>query len=316
MSLVSTLAKVAIGVAIAKGVSHLSKNGLPGATNAGTGRSYAPQQSGAPGGLGDMMGDILGGKSGGQSTGRSANQGAASQGGLGGLLEQLAGQNTANRPASQSRNAPPSSIEDLLGGLTGAAGGGSAGGLGDLLGSLTKAAGGGTQRSPSGTGGGIGDLLGGLLGGAAAGGAASGGIGGLGGMLNDIMAGKQPTEAPNPHQEIAAALMLKAMVQAAKSDGKLDKAEKLKLMQSLGNADAGELGVVNELLSQPVDVEALVNAVPRGLEEQVYLMSLMAIDLDSQNEAQYLHSLAQGLGLDQNSVNQIHDQAGAQRLYS
>ena len=50
MSLVSTLAKVAIGVAIAKGVSHVAKNGLPGAgsttaADPGTGRSYAPDTS-------------------------------------------------------------------------------------------------------------------------------------------------------------------------------------------------------------------------------------------------------------------------------
>ena len=38
MSLVKTLAKVAIGVAVAKGVSHIAKNGLPGAGGA----TYAP----------------------------------------------------------------------------------------------------------------------------------------------------------------------------------------------------------------------------------------------------------------------------------
>lgn len=45
-------------------------------------------------------------------------------------------------------------------------------------------------------------------------------------------------------------------------------------------------------------------------------MSLMAIELDSQNEAQYLHEVAHSLGLDQTLDNQIHDQADAQRLYS
>jgi len=135
-------------------------------------------------------------------------------------------------------------------------------------------------------------------------------------MLGDLLAGKQPTESPNADQEVAAALMLKAMVQAAKSDGKLDQTEKQKLMQNLGEADPKEIAFVNDLLAQPVDIEALVNATPRELEEQVYLMSLMAIDLDSQPEAQYLDQLAKALGLDQASVNHIHDQAGAQRLYS
>lgn len=302
MSLVSTLAKVAIGVAIAKGVSHVSKNGLPGGTtaaaNPGSGRSYAPTQSG---GLADMMGDLLGGK-----TGGAAGRATAGGGGLGGLLEQLGTQSGAQRPTANNRPAPPSGIEDLLGGLTGGAGG-----LGGLLGGLTGA----SRSAAGGTSGGLGDMLGGLLGGAAAGGAA-GGIGGLGGMLTDIMSGKQPTTAPNAQQEVAAALMLKAMVQAAKSDGKLDEAEKQKLMQNMGDASPQEIAFVNDLLAQPVDINALVDAVPRGLEEQVYLMSLMAIDLDGQAEAQYLHDLATALGLNQALVNQIHDQAGAQRLYS
>lgn len=307
MSLVSTLAKVAIGVAIAKGVSHVSKNGLPGAGTAssGSGRSSTPKQSG---GLADMMGDLLGTKSGGPS--------GANAGGLGGLLEQLGTQNGAKRPAPSSRNAtgPASGIEDLLGSLTGGAGG-----LGGLLGGLTGAA----RGAAGGTGGGLGDMLGSLLGAGTTSGSAgnsvgnsAGGIGGLGGMLNDIMAGNQPTQTPNAHQEVAAALMLKAMVQAAKSDGKLDQSEKQKLMDSLGDADPQEIAFVNDLLAQPVDVAALVDAVPRGLEEQVYLMSLMAIDLDSQHEAQYLHDLASALGLDKDLINAIHHQAGAQPLYS
>ncbi|WP_022704688.1 DUF533 domain-containing protein [Pseudorhodobacter ferrugineus] len=300
MSLVSTLAKVAIGVAIAKGVSHMSRTETDSA-----GRSHAPlpKQSG---GLADMMGDLLGN---GSSTKTSSAAGRAS-GGLGGLVEQLSTQSGAKRPTN-NRTSPPSGLDDLLGGLAGGAGG-----LGGLLGGLT-----GTSRNTAGgTGGGLGDMLGGLLGGAAgsaaAGAAAGGGIGGLGGMLTDIMAGKQPTAAPNAQQEVAAALMLKAMVQAAKSDGKLDQTEKQKLMDSLGEATPAEIAFVNDLLAQPVDINALVDAVPRGLEEQVYLMSLMAIDLDAQAEAQYLHDLATALGLNQNLVNQIHDQAGAQRLYS
>jgi len=141
-------------------------------------------------------------------------------------------------------------------------------------------------------------------------------LGGLGGMLGDLLVGKQPTQASNAHQEIAAALMLKAMVQAAKAGRKLDQSEKQKLMQNLGEADPKENAIVNDLLAQPVDIDMLVNATPRGLEEQVYLRSLMAIDLDSQPEAQYLRQLATALGFDQASFNQIHDQADAQRLYS
>ena len=46
------------------------------------------------------------------------------------------------------------------------------------------------------------------------------------------------------------------------------------------------------------------------------MISVMAIDFDSQEEAQYLHKLAQALGLQPQTVNQIHEQVGVQNLYS
>ncbi|MDN5788852.1 MAG: tellurite resistance TerB family protein, partial [Pseudorhodobacter sp.] len=75
MSLVSTLAKVAVGVALAKGASYVAQNGLPGARTAGAGGGSV-----GGGGLADMMGGLLGGGS-----------AAGAGGGLGGLLEQLSG---------------------------------------------------------------------------------------------------------------------------------------------------------------------------------------------------------------------------------
>lgn len=313
MSLVSTLAKVAIGIAVAKGLGHVAKNGMPGTAgtpNAGRGVPYDGGRK-APGGLGDLMESVLGGKT-------SGNRNTSQTGGLGGLLEQLAGQSGANRTARTTQRKPPSGLEDLLGSLTsGSRGstGASGGGLGDLLGGmLGGAAAGGAS---GGSGGGLGDLLGGMLGGAKTGGRASNNdIGGLGDIFSDVLAGNQPAAAPSPQQEVAAGLMLKAMVQAVKSDGKLDEDEKRKLMESLGDASPQEIKFVNELLAQPVDIEELADHVPEGLEEQVYLMSLVAINLDNRNEAQYLHNLAQALGMDKNLVNSIHDQAGAQRLYS
>lgn len=250
MSLVKTLAKVAIGVAIAKGVSHVAKNGLPGAAgatfapNAGRG-SRIDTAAAAPGGLGDLMGDLLGG-AGGSGT-------SAASGGLGGLLDQLAGGGQTTRTATRRATAPTGGLEDLLKGATG----GGAGGLGDLLG--------------------------GLLGGAMAGGAAS--TGGLGSLFDQALQGRTP-ETPTRDQELAAALMLKAMIQAAKCDGKLDAEEKQKLAENLGDASPQEMAFVNNELAAPVDVDGLARQVPEGMERQVYLISLMAIDLDSRNEAQ------------------------------
>ncbi len=272
MSLMGTLAKVAIGVALAKGAGKMMQGG--GSDTGGGLLGGASSQASQGGGLEDTLRGMLGG--GGQQAGAGA-------GGLGGLLESLTGGQTG----SQQAGAPAGGLNDLLGGLTGG----------------------------SGATGGLGGLLGGLMG-AAKGGAGTAG-GGFGDMLNQALAsGEEPETAPSQEQEVAAGLMLSAMIQAAKSDGKIDAAEEQKLLGRLGDVSAEERAFVQAEMQKPVDVDALAREVPRGLEAQVYAMSVMGIDLDSKAEAQYLHALAGALGVDQAGVNNIHAQLGVQPLYS
>lgn len=282
MSLMGTLAKVAIGVAVAKGVKSMSSGGglLGGASSSG-------------GGLQDMMGSLLGG----------GKSGSAS-GGLGGLLEQLTGGQTSTR--TRSASASSGGLGDLLGQLTGGSGG-ATGGLGGLLGQL----GGGS--------GGLGGLLGGLATAGAAGGLGSmlSGEKSFGATLNSSFANQgEPDVTPTASQEAVAGLMILAMVQAAKSDGTVDKAEQEKLLGNLGDVSEQEAAFVQAALSAPLDINALAQQVPNGLEAQVYTMSLMAIDLDNQKEAQYLDSLARALELGQKDVNHIHAELGAPALYA
>ena len=218
----------------------------------------------------------------------------------------------------------------LLGGLTGG-GASSGGGLGGLLGGLTGGAQGGSQA------GGLGGLLAGLTGGAggaAAGGAAAGGIGGLlsslggatapnpgtstpdfGNMFNDALQGKEPEQVA-ADDEVNAAILLKAMISAAKADGQLDDEEKRKITEHLGDVTEEDAAFVSAELQAPLDLDGLVASVPSGLEQQVYLMSLMAIDLDSKEEAVYLDSLRKGLNITEQASNQIHEKLGAPQLYS
>ncbi|MEM7520727.1 MAG: tellurite resistance TerB family protein [Pseudomonadota bacterium] len=289
MSLMKTLAKVAVGVAVAKGASAMMRSG--GA------------QGGGAGGLGGLLGGLAGGG--------AATAGAA--GGLGGMLGNLTGgQGTSGAGG----------IEDILGGLLGGAGGGGAmpGGLGGLLESLGGAGG-------STAGGGLGGLLGGLAGAAGAGGLLGGAQAAMqkrpasnghdfGAVLNSQFSQTpEPEIEPSQDQEAAAGLMLAAMIQAAKSDGTFDEAEKDKLLGQLGEVDAEEAAFVQEQLQSPVDIEGLVRDTPAGMETQIYAVSLMGIDLDSQQEAQYLHKLAQGYGLSAEDVNGVHAQLGVPSLY-
>ena len=285
MSLMKTLAKVAIGVAVAKGASSMMNKqgsaggsglggllgGLAGAAGGGSGGgspfggTHSPSSAGAAGGgLQDMLGGLLGG-------GASATGGA---GGLGGLLEQLGGGGASGGGG----------LQDMLGGLAGAAG------AGGLLGGLAGA----TQTRPASNTASFGEVL----------------------NSSFDQTPQAPIE-PSADQEAAAALMLRAMIQAAKSDGKLDDAEQEKLVGHLGgDVDQQEAAFVRSEMQKPVDVQSVINDTPQGMGPQVYAMSLLAIDLDSQNEAQYLHSLAQGYGLDASQVNDIHAQLGVPSLYT
>ena len=193
-------------------------------------------------------------------------------------------------------------------------GGSSSGGLGGLLGGLM----GGRQ-----SGGGLGGLLGGLSGSNGGGGLGSildslgGGSqssGGMGGMLNDALQGN--AVSANSEEEAQAEVLLKAMLNAAKSDGVIDDEEKRKITEHLGDISDEEANFVRSELESPLDTQGLINSVPNGMEQQVYFMSLLAIDLDSNEEAKYLDELAKGLNISHDVCNQIHEKLGAPALYS
>lgn len=285
MSLMKTLAKVAIGVAVAKGANAMMKGGQGGTSQAGgLGGLLGGLTGGGAAGAGGLQG-MLGGMLGGGAAG-----GATGSGGLGGLLESL-------------------------GGAGGQTGGAAQGGLGGLLGSLTGR-------------GGAGGMLGGLAGAAGAGGLLGGLTGAMGNApaQNDQSFGAvlnsqfdetpEPAIQPSQDQEAAAALMLAAMIQAAKSDGTFDDAEKEKLLGQLGDVDAEEAAFVQAQLQAPVDIDGLVANTPEGMAQQVYAMSVMGIDLDTQDEAQYLHKLASAYGMQPAQVNEIHTQLGVPSLYN
>ena len=280
MSLMGTLAKVAVGMAVAKGVKSLTGGGS--------------RRSSSGGGLGDLLGQLGGGSSSSRQSG----------GGLGDLLGQLGG--AAAGKSQQSGGG----LGDLLGQLTGG-GSGSRGGSGleNIMGGVFK------DKSQSGGGnvGGLGGMLDSLAGSSTRSGT---GAGGIGDMLNQSFERfGEPEAAPTSEQNETAGVMLKAMLQAAKSDGRIDAAEKKALMENLGDASAEDMEYVNSVLAEPVDAKALAREVPQGAEAQTYMMSLMACDLDSDKEAQYLNSFAVALGLEERQVNQIHEQMGEPPLY-
>ena len=156
-------------------------------------------------------------------------------------------------------------------------------------------------------GGGLGDILGQLAGGTAAGGAA----GGLGGLLTEALSNKGRVQSqPSQEDEDAASLLIRAMMQAAKADGNIDEEEKEKLLGNLGELDPQEIAFINAEMNRPIDVDDLARDVPRGMEQQVYMMSVMGINVDTQQEVNYLNDLASAMGLSAADQRQVHSMLG------
>jgi uncharacterized membrane protein YebE (DUF533 family) len=231
---------------------------------------------------------------------------------------------------SQSKGGLGDMLGSMLGGASSDSRGQSGGGLGSLLGSIL----GGTQ-SPQQSGGSLGDLLGGVLGsGSGSNTRGSGGGADLGSLIGAALSqfankeqAAQTHTQPRSFEELSpemghdeaceqATLMIRAMVNAAKADGRVDKQEQEKILGKLGNVSQDEIRFLRNELEKPLDVDGFVRSIPAGAANQIYAMSLMAIDLDSNPEAQYLHQLAQGLNIAPQVANQIHTQLGAPKLYS
>lgn len=200
-----------------------------------------------------------------------------------------------------------------LGGLLGGAGGQGGGGLGGLLGGLAGGQAGGAQQGGAG---GMGGMLGQILGGGA--GQQGGAAGGMGGLLGQALGqGQAPAQQPQQAENDQAALMIRAMLNSAKSDGEFDEQEQQAIVGKLGG-DVGpeEAQFIRDEVSKPLDIQGFIQSVPRGMEKQVYLISLMAITLDNKAEAEYLDQLAKGLNISEQESNQLHAEIGVPQLYS
>jgi uncharacterized membrane protein YebE (DUF533 family) len=143
--------------------------------------------------------------------------------------------------------------------------------------------------------------------------ATQGNSGGIGDLLSKALAGEEVE--PTPTEEEKARIILKAMINAAKADGHLDHDEQKKIIEHIGDVTPEEAALVKAELNAPLDIEGVIKEA-KGIEPEVYLMSLMTIKLDTQAEAEYLDKLARGLGLEPQAVNALHEKVGAPKLYS
>ncbi len=220
------------------------------------------------------------------------------------------------------------------GGATGGMGG--MGGMGgsSMLGNLAMAAfkqftqGGSSSTSSargfSGATGGLGSTGMGGLGSTGMGGLGSTGMGGLGstgmgstgmgggGGGGDAMGFPQSFDPAQANRQ--ALVFVRAMINAAKADGHIDDDEKRKIVDKLSDVDQQAIEFVRQEMAKPLNMDFLSD-VDSSMASQVYSISLMAIELDTMEELNYLKQLAQRMGMDPQTVNSIHQQLGVAPIY-
>ncbi|MBC7137808.1 MAG: DUF533 domain-containing protein [Defluviimonas sp.] len=193
--------------------------------------------------------------------------------------------------------------------------GGSQSALGGMLGRVSRPREGSMLDKVIGTLGGSGGMPGGLSGGAGLGNAgqtrpAAPGQPGFVDKLRE--AEREPGEPmvpPTPQEEAAAALMLRAMIQAAKADGEMDPEERRKILGNMENATPSDIDFLIREMAAPVDPEALAAETPDGLRREVYAAALMAIDPDHPAERAHLARLGAALKLGAAEMAEIEGQA-------
>ena len=267
----------------------------------------AVMQSGMSPSSGDRMKNALGGGG----------------GGGGGLLESLSGMLGGQ---TQQGGGLGSILSQALGG--GAGSGGLGGVLGNVLNDAGKAVGGKQNLALGGLGALAGALLGG--GGRSVGGALGGGVmailgamayqalKGGGSQAPDVPLGlmEPRSEAERLELEQNSELVLKAMINAAKADGQIDKGEIQRIVGKLKETgmDPDAQQYVMAEMQKIMDTPALI-AAAKGrptLAAQIYGASLLAIEVDTPAEKKYLDELAAGMGLDPEVAQRIKGMVGLQ----
>ena len=253
--------------------------------------------------------------------------------GGGGLLDSLAGMLGGPSAGSSQDEGLPGGLGGMLGGAAGRTSQGGA--LGGALGNILNEAGrmvGGNQNLALG---GLGALAGALLGARRGlGGALRGGLGGgvmavLGAMAFQALkarAGQSArvplglaspqTEAEQAELERNSELVLKAMINAAKADGQIDEGEIRRILGKVqkSGADQEAREFLRAEMRKPMETENLVAAArdKPELAAQLYGASLLAIEVDTPAEKEYLDKLATALGLEPEVTQRIHQTVGLQ----
>ncbi len=120
---------------------------------------------------------------------------------------------------------------------------------------------------------------------------------------------------PRQRQNEMAILLIRAMIFASKADGQVSEDEQRKIIDQLGDASNEAIQFLRSEFAKAQDVKDFCWSVPLGVEQQVYTMALLTLNLDNQREVEFLCELAHGLRLSPQICNQIHQRNGVQSIF-
>lgn len=110
-------------------------------------------------------------------------------------------------------------------------------------------------------------------------------------------------------------ILVRAMMAAARADGRLDAKESQAIFQRIETLDLAPdvKAMLVEEMGKPVDIDAIVqSATSQELAAEIYIASLLAIDVDTVEEQSYLNMLAARMKLPRELVNQLHQEVDGQ----
>jgi hypothetical protein len=123
-----------------------------------------------------------------------------------------------------------------------------------------------------------------------------------------------PKPAPLSQND-QAVLLIRAMINAAKVDGEITDEEQKNILGQVGDTSPETIQFLRAEFARPLDVNEFAQSLPVGMEQKAYGISLMAIKLDTKEEANYLRQLAKALRISPEECNQIHQQQNAPLMY-
>ncbi|MEM6471507.1 MAG: DUF533 domain-containing protein [Planctomycetota bacterium] len=124
-----------------------------------------------------------------------------------------------------------------------------------------------------------------------------------------------PTREEEDALNAQSVVLIRAMISASKADGQIDDEEQQSITRQLGHLSDAEIRFLRDEFRKSHDAKEIAWNTPLGMEDQVYTMSLIAIDLDEQKEAEYLADLAHGLRMPTKRCNQIHRKYNAPEIF-